>query len=85
MLLKRYNRKRVYIKGKTAKFTEMCSKLSFTCVVGYDITPNELDRDKYLEKQFEKSYLRKYNNIIYYKKLERFMILEENEYIHVLI
>ena len=28
-------------KEKTTKFIEMCSKLSFTCVVGYDITPNQ--------------------------------------------
>ena len=70
-------------KEKTAKFTEMCSKLSFTRVVGYDITPNQSDLDAYLEKQFEKSYLRKYNNIIYDKKLKRYMILEENEYVHL--
>ena len=29
----------------------MC-KLSYTCVVGYDITPNQSDLDTYLEKQF---------------------------------
>ena len=73
----------ILTKEKTAKFTEMCSKLSFTRVVGYDITPNQSDLDTYLEKQFEKSYLRKYNNIYYDRKLKRYMILEENEYVHL--
>ena len=50
-------------KEKIAKFTEMCSKLSFTRVVGYDITPSQSDLDAFLKKQFEKSYLKKYNNI----------------------
>ena len=30
-------------KKKTAKFTEMCSKLTFTKVMGYKLTPNQLD------------------------------------------
>ena len=70
-------------KEKTAKFTEMCSKLSFTRVISYDITPNQSDLDTYLEKQFERSYLRKYNNIYNDRKLKRYMILEENEYVHL--
>ena len=49
-------------KEKTTKITELCSKLTFTKVIGYEIAPNQ--SDMYLEKQFEKGYLRKYNNIM---------------------
>ena len=61
----------------------MCSKLSYTHVLGYDITPNQSDLDAYLDKQFEMSHLKKYNNIIYDNKLKRCMILEENEYVYL--
>jgi len=71
-------------KEKKAKFTEMCRNLTFTKVIGYDIIPNQSDIDMYFEKQFEQGYLRKYNNIMYDKKLKRYMILEENyEYVHL--
>ena len=66
-------------KDKTAKFTEMCRKLSFTRVVGNDITPNQTDLDTYLEKQFERSYLRKYNNIFFDKKLKNKTNMQNND------
>ena len=46
---------------------QKCRKLTFTKVIGYEITPNQSDIDMYLEQQFEKGYLRKYNNIMYDK------------------
>jgi len=70
-------------KEKRAVLEEVCSRNKSSIVVGYDITPNQSDLDSYLEKQFEIGYLRKYNNIFYDRKLKRYMILEENEYVHL--
>ena len=53
----------MYQQKMTAKFTEMCSRTSFTKAIGYDITPYQSDIDTYLEKLFENGYLKKYNNI----------------------
>ena len=70
-------------KEKKVVVEELCSRLKRKAVVGYDITPNQSDVDSYLEKQFEQGYLKKYNNIIYDKKLKRYMILEEGEYVNL--
>ena len=70
-------------KEKRVIFEELRSHLKHSAVIGYDITPNQSDLDTYLEKQFELGYLRKYNNIYYDMKLKRYMILEENEYVHL--
>ena len=70
-------------KEKTQKYTELCSKMSFTRVSGYGITPNQSVLAAYFEKQIEQGYLKRYNNIIYDKKLKRFMKLEEGEYLRL--
>ena len=47
-----------YVSNKnTAKFTEMCSKLSFTKVIRYNITPNQSVIDMYLENKLKKDIL----------------------------
>ena len=70
-------------KDKRVVVEQLCSKLKHSAVIGYDITPNQSDLDAYLEKQFEIGYLRKYNNIYYDRKLKRYVILKENEYVHL--
>ena len=61
-------------KEKNAKFTDICSKISFTKVVGCNITPNQSDINMYLEKHFKQGYLKKYNNIINDKKILNIII-----------
>jgi len=63
-------------KEKKVDVEEQCSLLKYKAIVGYDISVNQSDIDGFLEKMFEESYLNKYNNIHYDKKIKKYMILE---------